>query len=39
MIQCKILLTGHVGEMARVLITPLQHPVVSRLHSIIVNPN
>ncbi|XP_011257445.1 uncharacterized protein LOC105251987 [Camponotus floridanus] len=29
----------HVGEMARVLITPLQHPVVSRLHTIFVNPN
>ncbi|EZA48100.1 hypothetical protein X777_14209 [Ooceraea biroi] len=28
----------HVGEMARVLITPLQHSAVSRLHPI-VNPN
>ncbi|KAH0952710.1 hypothetical protein HN011_008683 [Eciton burchellii] len=25
----------HVGEMARVLITPLQHPAVSRLHPIV----
>lgn len=26
---------GHVGEMARVLITPLQHPAASRLHPIV----
>ncbi|XP_012057879.1 PREDICTED: uncharacterized protein LOC105621012 [Atta cephalotes] len=29
----------HVGEMARVLITPLQHPIVGRLHPTIANPN
>ncbi|XP_011697468.1 PREDICTED: uncharacterized protein LOC105455671 isoform X2 [Wasmannia auropunctata] len=29
----------HVGEMARVLITPLQRPVVGRLHPAIANPN
>jgi len=32
-------LTGHVGEMARVLITPLQRPIVGRLHTAIANPN
>ncbi|KAL6266218.1 hypothetical protein P5V15_003078 [Pogonomyrmex californicus] len=29
----------HVGEMARILITPLQRPIVGRLHPAIVNPN
>lgn len=35
----KILLAAHVGEIARLLITPLQHPVVSRLHPAMVNRN
>ncbi|XP_020279101.1 uncharacterized protein LOC109852395 isoform X2 [Pseudomyrmex gracilis] len=30
---------SHVGEIARLLITPLQHPAVSRLHPAIVNRN
>lgn len=31
--------TDHIGEMARVLITPLQHSTVSRLHPALINPN
>ncbi|XP_067216369.1 uncharacterized protein [Linepithema humile] len=29
----------HIGEMARVLFTPLRHPAVGRLHPAIVDPN
>lgn len=38
-LMCKILLIDHIGEMAPVLITPLQHTTVGRLHPAVINPN